>query len=74
MELNSCLHSYTKLSAKLLCIAEFIHIVSHIFFFSFSFSLEGTPSTVDSLGVVRLLNRSFGHTWTPVANTKSQVC
>ncbi|XP_056403051.1 WD repeat and HMG-box DNA-binding protein 1 [Hyla sarda] len=34
------------------------------------FSAEGSPCYVDSEGVVRLLNRSLGHTWTPVCNTK----
>ena len=37
------------------------------------FSLEGTPASVDSLGIVRLLNRSLGNTWSVVANTKIQV-
>ncbi|KAM4013251.1 LOW QUALITY PROTEIN: WD repeat and HMG-box DNA-binding protein 1 [Anomaloglossus baeobatrachus] len=34
------------------------------------FSAEGSPCYVDSEGVVRLLNRSLGHTWTPVCNTR----
>lgn len=34
------------------------------------FSAEGSPCYVDSEGVVRLLNRSFGYTWTPVCNTR----
>ncbi|KAM9766045.1 WD repeat and HMG-box DNA-binding protein 1 isoform 2-T2 [Menidia menidia] len=34
------------------------------------FSAEGTPSYVDSDGVVRMLNRSLGNTWTPVCNTR----
>ncbi|XP_061100931.1 WD repeat and HMG-box DNA-binding protein 1 [Conger conger] len=34
------------------------------------FSAEGTPCFVDSEGVVRLLNRSLGNTWTPVCNTR----
>ncbi|KAG8561603.1 hypothetical protein GDO81_015408 [Engystomops pustulosus] len=34
------------------------------------FSAEGSPCYVDSEGVVRLLNRSLGYTWTPVCNTK----
>ncbi|KAL7872791.1 hypothetical protein AOLI_G00118620 [Acnodon oligacanthus] len=34
------------------------------------FSAEGTPCSVDSEGVVRMLNRSVGNTWTPVCNTK----
>ncbi|XP_076003017.1 WD repeat and HMG-box DNA-binding protein 1 [Genypterus blacodes] len=33
------------------------------------FSAEGSPSYVDSEGVVRMLNRSVGNTWTPVCNT-----
>uniref|UniRef100_A0A8C4SQK5 WD repeat and HMG-box DNA-binding protein 1 n=1 Tax=Erpetoichthys calabaricus TaxID=27687 RepID=A0A8C4SQK5_ERPCA len=33
------------------------------------FSAEGTPFTVDSEGIVRMLNRSLGNTWTPVCNT-----
>ena len=37
------------------------------------FSAEGTPFSVDSLGVVRMLNRAFCHSWTQVANTKTQV-
>nr|XP_046251496.1 WD repeat and HMG-box DNA-binding protein 1 isoform X2 [Scatophagus argus] len=34
------------------------------------FSAEGTPCCVDSEGVVRMLNRSLGNTWTPVCNTR----
>ncbi|KAM4593702.1 WD repeat and HMG-box DNA-binding protein 1 isoform 2-T3 [Odontesthes bonariensis] len=34
------------------------------------FSAEGTPCYVDSEGVVRMLNRSLGNTWTPVCNTR----
>ncbi|KAI0215234.1 WD repeat and HMG-box DNA-binding protein 1 [Lamellibrachia satsuma] len=36
------------------------------------FSAEGTPFSVDSLGVVRMLNRAFCHSWVQVANTKMQ--
>ncbi|XP_077569756.1 WD repeat and HMG-box DNA-binding protein 1 [Stigmatopora nigra] len=34
------------------------------------FTAEGTPCYVDSEGVVRMLNRSLGFTWTPVCNTR----
>uniref|UniRef100_A0A3Q1JMS9 WD repeat and HMG-box DNA-binding protein 1 n=1 Tax=Anabas testudineus TaxID=64144 RepID=A0A3Q1JMS9_ANATE len=34
------------------------------------FSAEGTPCYVDSEGVVRILNRALGNTWTPVCNTR----
>ncbi|XP_034471215.1 WD repeat and HMG-box DNA-binding protein 1 isoform X1 [Hippoglossus hippoglossus] len=34
------------------------------------FTAEGTPCYVDSDGVVRLLNRSLGNTWTPVCHTR----
>ncbi|KAL2076814.1 hypothetical protein ACEWY4_027590 [Coilia grayii] len=34
------------------------------------FTAEGTPCCIDSEGVVRLLNRSLGNTWTPVCNTR----
>ncbi|XP_030070142.1 WD repeat and HMG-box DNA-binding protein 1 isoform X2 [Microcaecilia unicolor] len=34
------------------------------------FSAEGTPCYVDSEGIVRLLNRSLGNTWTPVCDTR----
>ncbi|XP_042538546.1 WD repeat and HMG-box DNA-binding protein 1 [Dipodomys spectabilis] len=34
------------------------------------FSAEGTPCYVDSEGCVRMLNRAFGNTWTPVCNTR----
>ncbi|XP_063804462.1 WD repeat and HMG-box DNA-binding protein 1 [Pseudophryne corroboree] len=34
------------------------------------FSAEGSPCYVDSEGVVRLLNRSLGDTWSPVGNTR----
>nr|XP_057932990.1 WD repeat and HMG-box DNA-binding protein 1 isoform X1 [Doryrhamphus excisus] len=34
------------------------------------FTAEGTPCYVDSEGVVRMLNRSLGLTWTPVCNTR----
>ncbi|XP_073656539.1 WD repeat and HMG-box DNA-binding protein 1 isoform X3 [Tursiops truncatus] len=34
------------------------------------FSAEGTPFYVDSEGIVRMLNRGLGHTWTPVCNTR----
>ncbi|KAJ8341132.1 hypothetical protein SKAU_G00334230 [Synaphobranchus kaupii] len=34
------------------------------------FSAEGTPCFVDSEGVVRMLNRSLGNTWTPVCATR----
>uniref|UniRef100_A0A7N8WLY1 WD repeat and HMG-box DNA-binding protein 1 n=1 Tax=Mastacembelus armatus TaxID=205130 RepID=A0A7N8WLY1_9TELE len=34
------------------------------------FTAEGTPCYVDSDGVVRMLNRSLGSTWTPVCNTR----
>nr|XP_039249146.1 WD repeat and HMG-box DNA-binding protein 1-like [Styela clava] len=32
------------------------------------FSAEGTPVTVDTSGVVRIMNRSFSNTWIPVSN------
>ncbi|XP_019626005.1 PREDICTED: WD repeat and HMG-box DNA-binding protein 1-like isoform X2 [Branchiostoma belcheri] len=35
------------------------------------FSAEGTPVTYDSSGVVRMMNRGLGCSWTPVANTRS---
>ncbi|XP_064421197.1 WD repeat and HMG-box DNA-binding protein 1 [Latimeria chalumnae] len=34
------------------------------------FSAEGTPCYVDSEGIVRMMNRAFGNTWTPVCNTR----
>ncbi|XP_016887809.1 WD repeat and HMG-box DNA-binding protein 1 isoform X2 [Cynoglossus semilaevis] len=34
------------------------------------FTAEGTPCYVDSDGVVRMLNRLLGNTWTPVCNTR----
>ncbi|CAJ1050041.1 WD repeat and HMG-box DNA-binding protein 1 isoform X2 [Xyrichtys novacula] len=34
------------------------------------FTAEGTPCYVDSEGVVRMLNRSLGNTWTPVCHTR----
>uniref|UniRef100_A0A4X2KS58 WD repeat and HMG-box DNA binding protein 1 n=1 Tax=Vombatus ursinus TaxID=29139 RepID=A0A4X2KS58_VOMUR len=34
------------------------------------FSAEGTPCYVDSEGIVRMLNRRLGNTWTPICNTK----
>uniref|UniRef100_A0A3B4GW80 WD repeat and HMG-box DNA-binding protein 1 n=1 Tax=Pundamilia nyererei TaxID=303518 RepID=A0A3B4GW80_9CICH len=34
------------------------------------FTAQGTPCYVDSDGVVRMLNRSLGNTWTPVCNTR----
>ncbi|XP_075868884.1 WD repeat and HMG-box DNA-binding protein 1 [Nelusetta ayraudi] len=34
------------------------------------FTAEGTPCYVDSDGVVRMLNRSLGNTWTPLCNTR----
>uniref|UniRef100_A0A8C7A911 WD repeat and HMG-box DNA-binding protein 1 n=1 Tax=Neovison vison TaxID=452646 RepID=A0A8C7A911_NEOVI len=34
------------------------------------FSAEGTPCYVDSEGVVRMLNRGLGNTWTPICNTR----
>lgn len=37
------------------------------------FSEEGTPVSVDSAGVVRLLSRSFGTAWSPVCITKSNM-
>ncbi|XP_078344352.1 WD repeat and HMG-box DNA-binding protein 1-like isoform X2 [Oculina patagonica] len=37
------------------------------------FSEEGTPVTVDSAGVVRLLSQSFGTAWCPVCITKSNM-
>ncbi|CAN9506679.1 unnamed protein product [Ophioblennius macclurei] len=37
------------------------------------FTAEGTACYVDSAGVVRMLNRSMGNTWTPVCNT-SDTC
>ena len=37
------------------------------------FSEEGTPVSVDSAGVVRLLSHSFGTAWSPVCITKSNV-
>ncbi|KAK2174448.1 hypothetical protein NP493_801g02049 [Ridgeia piscesae] len=36
------------------------------------FSAEGTPISVDSVGVVRMLNRAFCQSWVQVANTKTQ--
>eukprot|EP00794_Sanderia_malayensis_P017651 gene17651-19406_t len=37
------------------------------------FSAEQTPVAVDSNGVVRMLQRSFGNTWIPVLNLKNQT-
>eukprot|EP00112_Aurelia_sp_Birch-Aquarium-sp1_P022414 Seg631.2 transcript_id=Seg631.2/GoldUCD/mRNA.D3Y31 product="WD repeat and HMG-box DNA-binding protein 1" protein_id=Seg631.2/GoldUCD/D3Y31 len=37
------------------------------------FSLEETPFMVDSRGNLRMLQRSFGNTWIPVLNLKSQT-
>uniref|UniRef100_A0A8C1GGN6 WD repeat and HMG-box DNA-binding protein 1 n=1 Tax=Cyprinus carpio TaxID=7962 RepID=A0A8C1GGN6_CYPCA len=34
------------------------------------FTAEGTPCCIDSEGVVRMLNRTLGNTWTPVCNTR----
>uniref|UniRef100_A0A8D1CP46 WD repeat and HMG-box DNA-binding protein 1 n=1 Tax=Sus scrofa TaxID=9823 RepID=A0A8D1CP46_PIG len=34
------------------------------------FSAEGTPCYVDSEGIVRMLNRGLGYTWTPICNTR----
>ncbi|XP_056881392.1 WD repeat and HMG-box DNA-binding protein 1 [Takifugu flavidus] len=34
------------------------------------FTAEGTPCYVDSAGLVRMLNRSLGNTWTPVCSTR----
>ncbi|XP_061468494.1 WD repeat and HMG-box DNA-binding protein 1 isoform X2 [Rhineura floridana] len=34
------------------------------------FSAEGTPCYVDSEGVVRMLNRGLGNTWTPICDTR----
>uniref|UniRef100_A0A8I5U4N3 WD repeat and HMG-box DNA-binding protein 1 n=1 Tax=Pongo abelii TaxID=9601 RepID=A0A8I5U4N3_PONAB len=34
------------------------------------FSAEGTPCYVDSEGIVRMLNRGLGNTWTPICNTR----
>ncbi|KAK2878995.1 hypothetical protein Q8A67_019786 [Cirrhinus molitorella] len=34
------------------------------------FTAEGTPCCIDSEGVVRILNRTLGNTWTPVCNTR----
>lgn len=42
-------------------------------FFTFSFTSEGTPVSVDSKGIVRLLNRSFGFTWSQIADLRSHV-
>ena len=36
----------------------------------FVWLFTGTPCYVDSDGVVRMLNRSLGNTWTPVCNTR----
>ena len=37
------------------------------------FSAEGTPFTVDTAGIVRMLNRKFGNNWVEAANLKSHV-
>ena len=37
------------------------------------FSAEGTPFSVDSQGIVRMLNRGFGNTWVQVANMRKNV-
>ncbi|XP_067132973.1 WD repeat and HMG-box DNA-binding protein 1 [Centruroides vittatus] len=37
------------------------------------FTDEGTVCTVDSSGIIRLLNFEFGNKWLPVANTKSHT-
>uniref|UniRef100_A0A670XXL1 WD repeat and HMG-box DNA-binding protein 1 n=1 Tax=Pseudonaja textilis TaxID=8673 RepID=A0A670XXL1_PSETE len=34
------------------------------------FSAEGTPCYVDSVGIVRMLNRRHSNIWTPVCNTR----
>ncbi|XP_026098358.1 WD repeat and HMG-box DNA-binding protein 1 [Carassius auratus] len=34
------------------------------------FTAEGTPCCIDSEGVVRMLNRTMGNTWSPVCNTR----
>lgn len=37
------------------------------------FTDEGTPMTVDSVGMVRLFNKTVGMSWTPILNTKLHV-
>jgi len=37
------------------------------------FTAEGTPASVDSSGVVRLVNRKFCNTWNQVANLSKLV-
>ena len=39
----------------------------------FRFSAEGTPLTMDSEGIVRMVNTGLASTWTHVANTRQQV-
>ncbi|XP_043930343.1 WD repeat and HMG-box DNA-binding protein 1 isoform X2 [Protopterus annectens] len=34
------------------------------------FSAEGTPCYADSEGIVQMMNRALGNTWTPVCNTR----
>jgi hypothetical protein len=38
-----------------------------------SFSKEGTPFSMDSAGVVRLLNRGFSNVWVEVSNLRQHV-
>ena len=60
MVLHECrLSAKSAMMCKLLCLDRF--------------SAEGTPFTMDSEGVVRMMNTSLATTWMQVANTRDQV-
>jgi len=52
---------------------EFIYLNSESMIVCYSLSTEGTPYSVDSVGVVRQLSGSFASTWSPVCDLRTHV-
>ncbi|XP_074651576.1 WD repeat and HMG-box DNA-binding protein 1-like [Tubulanus polymorphus] len=63
----------SRLASKPLPIGEGLPISPKSTLSWIGFSAERTPFTVDSAGVVRMLNRKFGLTWIQVANFKDHT-
>jgi len=62
-------------NAKLYCIlVKFFSLVYIDLYMCYGrFSAEGTPYTVDSAGIVRMLRSGFHNTWVEVANLRQHV-
>jgi len=52
----------------------FLHLMHiHVYMCYVRFSAEGTPYSIDSAGIVRMISSGFSNTWVEVANLRQHV-